>query len=94
MNLFSWFRSRDKPKNLFTGGGSFTFGMTSSGNRVNSHTAMQMSAVYACVRILSEAKEAYVNSCKVWNEKYLIPYVEKEDENYYFLNYKKAEKEG
>ena len=38
-------------------------------------------------------KEAYVNSCKVWNEKYLISYIEKEDENYYFLNYKKAEKE-
>lgn len=56
MNILNWlFRSRDKPKNLFTGGGSFTFGLTSSGNRVNSHTAMQMSAVYACVRILSEA---------------------------------------
>lgn len=41
-----------------------------------------------------KSKEAYVNSCKVWNEKYLIPYIEKEDENYYFLNYKKAEKEG
>ncbi len=93
-NLFAWFRSRDKPKNLFTGGGSFIFDLTSLGNQVNSHMAMQMSTVYACVRILSEAKEAYVNSCKVWNEKYLIPYVEKEDENYYFLNYKKAEKEG
>lgn len=56
MNILNWlFRSRDKPKNLFTGEGSFTFGLTSSGNRVNSHTAMQMSAVYACVRILSEA---------------------------------------
>lgn len=56
MNILNWlFRSRDKPKNLFTGGGSFTFGLTSSGNRVNSHTAMQMSAVYACVCILSEA---------------------------------------
>lgn len=56
MNILNWlFRSRDKPKNLFIGGGSFTFGLTSSGNRVNSHTAMQMSAVYACVRILSEA---------------------------------------
>ena len=39
-------------------------------------------------------KEACVNSCKVWNEKYLISYIEKEDENYYFLNYKKTEKEG
>ena len=32
--------------------------------------------------------------CVIWNEKYLIPYIEKENENYYFLNYKKAEKEG
>ena len=32
--------------------------------------------------------------CVIWNEKYLISYIEKEDENYYFLNYKKAEKEG
>lgn len=30
----------------------------------------------------------------VWNGKYRIPYIEKEDENYYFLNYKKAENEG
>lgn len=67
MNLFSWFRSRDKPKNLFTGDGSFTFGMTSSGNRVNSHTAMQMSAVYACVRIQSEALEKITNHPKYLN---------------------------
>ncbi|MCI6791725.1 MAG: hypothetical protein MSA14_00705 [Dialister sp.] len=59
-NLFAWFRSRDKPKNLFTGGGSFIFDLTSLGNQVNSHMAMQISTVYACVRILSEAKEAYV----------------------------------
>lgn len=67
MNLFSWFRSRDKPKNLFTGDGSFTFGMTSSGNWVNSHTAMQMSAVYACVRIQSEALEKITNHPKYSN---------------------------
>ena len=52
------FQARDKPKkttNLFTGGGSFTFGLTTSGNRVNNQTAMRTTAVYACVRILSEA---------------------------------------
>ena len=52
-NLFAWFRSQDKPKNLFTGGGSFIFDLTSLGNQVNSHMAMQMSTVYACVSILS-----------------------------------------
>lgn len=56
-NLFAWFCSWDNPKNLFTGGGSFIFDLTSSGNQVNSHMAMQMSTVYACVRILSEALE-------------------------------------
>lgn len=52
------FQARDKPEktnNLFTGGGSFTFGLTTSGNRVNNQTAMRTTAVYACVRILSEA---------------------------------------
>lgn len=59
MNFFKrLFQARDKPKkttNLFTGGGSFTFGLTTSGNRVNNQTAMRTTAVYACVRILSEA---------------------------------------
>ena len=52
------FQARDKPKktsDLFTGGGSFTFGLSTSGNRVNNQTAMRTTAVYACVRILSEA---------------------------------------
>jgi HK97 family phage portal protein len=33
---------------------NFFFGSTSSGKPVNEHTAMQMTAVYSCVRILSE----------------------------------------
>ena len=50
------FRSRDKPKNSLNGSGySFLFGSTASGKAVNERSAMQMSAVYACVRILSEA---------------------------------------
>ena len=50
------FRSRDKPKNSLNGSGySFLFGSTTSGKAVNERSAMQMSAVYACVRILSEA---------------------------------------
>ena len=47
------FKPRDKPKNL--GGNSFLWGGTTSGKVVNEKTAMQMTAVYSCVRILSEA---------------------------------------
>ena len=55
MNIFSGlFRSRDKPKNL-GGSTSFLWGGSSSGKVVNEKTAMQMTAVYSCVRILSEA---------------------------------------
>ena len=62
--LQSIFKARDKPcddkssrnpsaKNL--GGSSFLWGGTTSGKVVNERTAMQMTAVYSCVRILSEA---------------------------------------
>ena len=55
MGLFtSIFRSRDRPKNL-SGGTSFFMGSSSSGKVVTERSAMQMTAVYACVRILSEA---------------------------------------
>lgn len=53
--LSGLFRSRDKPKNLLGGGLSFLFGSTTSGKAVNEYTAMQTTAVYACVRILAEA---------------------------------------
>lgn len=52
--LQSIFKPRDKPKNL-GGGNSFLWGGSSSGKVVNEKTAMQMTAVYSCVRILSEA---------------------------------------
>jgi len=49
------FKARDKPKNALVGSRySFFFGNTSAGKPVNEHTAMQMTAVYSCVRILSE----------------------------------------
>ena len=55
MNLFSkLFRSRDKPMNHL-GGLSFLFGQTAAGKAVNERTAMQTTAVYACVRILAES---------------------------------------
>ena len=50
------FKARDKPRNSLNGSGySFFFGNTASGKAVNERSAMQMSAVYACVRILAEA---------------------------------------
>lgn len=50
------FHSRDKPKDSTNGSNyRFLFGLTTSGNRVTEQSAMQMTAVYACVRILSEA---------------------------------------
>jgi len=56
MGLFKGlFNSRDKPKNRIGGGWSFLFGGTPSGKLVNERTAMQTSAVYACVRILAES---------------------------------------
>nr|DAQ42296.1 MAG TPA: Portal [Caudoviricetes sp.] len=62
MSIFSGlFRSRDKPEdgrrpqNRVGGAFSFLFGGTTSGQPVNERTAMQTTAVYACVRILAEA---------------------------------------
>ena len=57
MGIFSGlFRTRDAPQNR-TAGSSYSFflGQSSSGKRVNERSAMQMTAVYSCVRILSEA---------------------------------------
>lgn len=48
-------KSRDKPKNNVSDNRyRFLTGGTSSGNHVTEHSAMQISAVYSCVRILSE----------------------------------------
>ena len=57
MGFFSnLFRGRDAPSNSTGGSGyGFFMGSTASGKRVNARSAMQMTAVYSCVRILSEA---------------------------------------
>lgn len=53
--LSGLFKSRDKPENkLSNNSHSFFVGQSSSGKRVNEKTAMTMSAVYSCVRVLSE----------------------------------------
>ena len=56
INIFSkLFKPRAEPKNsLFGSHYGFFFGSTSSGKTVNERTAMQTTAVYACVRILAE----------------------------------------
>lgn len=54
--LSGLFKSRDKPTNRTNGRVySFLMGGSSSGGRINERSAMQMTAVYSCVRILSEA---------------------------------------
>ncbi len=54
--LSGLFRARDAPKNRTSGSAySFFMGGSTSGKRVNERSAMQMTAVYSCVRILSEA---------------------------------------
>ena len=50
------FRSRDKPENKVLGSGySFLMGSSTAGKNVTERSAMQMTAVYSCVRILAEA---------------------------------------
>ena len=54
--LSSLFKSRDKPQNR-TPGSSYAFflGGSTSGKAVTERSAMQMTAVYSCVRVLAEA---------------------------------------
>ena len=54
--LSSIFKSRDKPENRTAGSGyTFFMGGSTAGKTVTERSAMQMTAVYSCVRILSEA---------------------------------------
>ena len=57
MGIFSaLFKSRDKPENRTTGSAyAFYMGGTTAGKTVTERSAMQMTAVYSCVRILAEA---------------------------------------
>lgn len=60
MKIFEWLKgkfSRDKPviSNFYKFGVPFFFGKSKAGQTVNEITAMQSSAVYACVRLLAES---------------------------------------
>ena len=49
-----FFHPRDKPTNAVSAAPVFYFGASGSGKAVNARTAIQMSTVYACVRVIAE----------------------------------------
>ena len=57
MGLKNWLRpkAREAKNHQLTSSYSFLFGSTSAGRPVTERSAMQMTAVYSCVRILAEA---------------------------------------
>ena len=69
MRIFSnFFKGRDAPVNRTSGSAySFFMGGSTSWKRVNERTAMQMTAVYSCVRILSEAVAGLPLQFYVWD---------------------------
>lgn len=48
------FRARDKPTDAVSSAPTFYFGTSASGKAVNPSSAIQVSAVYACVRVIAE----------------------------------------
>ena len=48
------FRARDKPKDSVSTAPMFYFGTSGSGKSVTAQTAIQLSTVYACVRVIAE----------------------------------------
>ena len=48
------FRARDKPRDSVSAAPTFYFGTSGAGKAVNAQTAIQLSTVYACVRVISE----------------------------------------
>lgn len=60
MKILDWirglFKSRNKPKDEYRFSGSpFLFGQSISGKSVDTTTALQISAVFACIKILAES---------------------------------------
>ena len=48
------FKARDKPKDAVSGAPTFYFGTSGSGKSITAQTAIQLSSVYACVRVIAE----------------------------------------
>lgn len=65
--LSNLLRNRDKPQYYYIGTDfRYLFGPSTCGKNVNEFTAMQTTAVYACVRILAETLAAMpLTSCTV-----------------------------
>ena len=55
MSIFSVFKSRTPPQNVLSTSRTFFWGRAMSGADVTERTALNVSAVYACVRVISEA---------------------------------------
>ena len=56
MGIFNLFKTKRHARDSTAGSFlSFFFGNSVSGKRVNERTAMQITAVYACIRILAES---------------------------------------
>ena len=52
--LTAIFRARDKPRDKLSHAMQFGYGATPAGKTVNPRSAVQISAVYACVRVIAE----------------------------------------
>ena len=62
--LTRFFQARDAPTNSTSGAAySFFMGISAAGKNVNERSAMQMTAVYACVRILLRQSLDYRSIC-------------------------------
>ena len=48
------FRARDKPKDMVSAAPTVFFGTAESGKTVTPETAIKLSTVYACVRVIAE----------------------------------------
>ena len=52
--LSGWFRARDKPQDAVSSAPTFYFGTSGSGKSVTAQSAVQLTTVYACVRVIAE----------------------------------------
>jgi len=52
--FFGLFRSRDTPQNVVSAAPTFYFGSSGAGKSVTARSAIQVSTVYACVRVIAE----------------------------------------
>ena len=54
-NPFSrFFRARDKPRDAVSAATTFSFGSSNAGKSVTARSAIQVSVVYACIRVIAE----------------------------------------